>query len=395
MTIKNIILNAERHYDSFINQANDWNFFLGLAEYVKFVSEEKVSEKIIIEAMDKGKARLKDLSELSEKSIVEMNNVFEKIVGIIKQDKLDFFGLSAEIKEYEDHKNGLIYSSSPLPFMLFEALADIISILVRNNYIEKIKNYVELRAEPGEGRQYYIKKYTFSNEFLEYEKANKLFNDKRDIEIWGVWDNLVMVYNSVFKKEELITELDKDRKNFWQAFNARGVIGELNSIKEGKSDDRPVYFKKQDFMAKASRFHNYLIKELNKLEETASPAMPVKIEKSDKIFFDFNSSGIPTGKLYVGNFSIEFQKMPAKIINYFFVGRKFFSNGYKNYKDFNEYIKEDNEAIKSDDFSKRINEINDRVGKETKGFVKELLEKELRENKGKQTANSYRFNTKL
>jgi len=285
MTIKNTILNAERHYDSFINQPDDWNFFLGLAEYVKFVSEEKTSEKIIIEAMDQGKARFKDLSELSKKSIVETTGVFEKLVEIIREDKIDFPGLKMEIQEYEDCKNGLMFSSTPLPFTLFETLAEIIEILVKNNYVDKIKDYVLLRAEPGEGGQYCIKEFTFSHSFSEYEKADKLFNDKRDIEIWGVWDNLVMVYNSVFKKEEMIAELDKDKKNFWQALNARGVISELDKIKEGKSDNSPVYFKKQNFITKASRFHNYLIKALTAVEDEMGPAEEKKLINGELFFY--------------------------------------------------------------------------------------------------------------
>jgi hypothetical protein len=362
MTIKNTISNAERHYDSFINQSDDWNFFLGLAEYVKFVSEEKTSEKIIIEAMEQGKARFKDLSELSKKSIVEMTGVFEKLIGIIGEDKIDFPGLKTEIQEYEDYKNGLMFSSASLPSTLFETLADIIEILVKNNYVDKIRDYVLLRAEPGEGRQYYIKEFTFSNSFLEYEKANKLFNDKRDIEIWGVWDNLVMVYNSVFKKEELITELDKDKKNFWQALNARGVISELNKIKEGKRDNSPVYFKKQDFITKASRFHNYLIKELSLADNR-----DYMEKNNNRISYQYNE---PIGNLTIGDFKpIEFKKIPAKILNYLYSNNKL-GNEYKNYNDFNGYAGED---LSSDKFNKAIGEINKRIISDTK-FNKVMIE---------------------
>lgn len=111
--------------------------------------------------------------------------------------------------------------------------------------------------------------------------------------------------------------------------------------------------------------------------------------KDDKISYQYNPYHIPTGKLKIKGFSeIIFTKIPAVIINYFYSIKNIDTN-YKTYKDFNSFVKPENTNINSDEFSKKINEINNRVGKETKNLIKEIIVKG--ENK-KQEANIYKWN---
>ena len=279
MTIKNTLISAERYYDAFINQSNDWSFFLGLAEYVKFLVEDENAGEIIYETLKQKQTQEEMVAALAKKAIIEINDQAEKIFKIIKNNKFDFNGLEVEIKEYQDWRNGLTYCSQPLPSMLFENLADIIQILLNNNRVEEIKNFAILKSQPNiiisdEGKQivsgmrHYIKSFTFSKNFLEYEKAKKLFDNKRDVEIWGVWEDLLMVYQAVYKSEECVSELKDNEKKTMGVLGAMAAVSEMKKIKSGEGGSGAnggyIFFKRQNFIGTASRLHNYLFKELNK-----------------------------------------------------------------------------------------------------------------------------------
>ena len=104
-------------------------------------------------------------------------------------------------------------------------------------------------------------------------------------------------------------------------------------------------------------------------------------------YTDYSGIGI----LNMGNSPITFKKLRAKIIDFFFKSKEL-GNEHKNYKDFNEFSGENGEQTSSDEFNKEIKAINNRLKKETKGLVKELIIK--KENK-KNEANIYSWNDKI
>jgi hypothetical protein len=83
---------------------------------------------------------------------------------------------------------------------------------------------------------------------------------------------------------------------------------------------------------------------------------------NNSIKYDFSENPEPTGTLKMGTLkNVKFDKMPAKILNYFYLNNGT-GNNYKDYKNFNECA-EDN--LNSDKFNKIIDTINKRVIKET------------------------------
>ncbi len=375
MSPKNTILNAERHYNNFINQTNDWNFFLGLAEYSKFLIEDENAEIILNKIADQRIKEEDEIASLAAKSIIEMNKQANKLIGIIRQENLNFPNLETAIQKYKKCEINSTYSSQPLSYRIFENLVDIINVLVKNKYVEKIKDFVSLQSEPNmviegdkyiaKGIKYQINYFTFSNAFLKYEKAKNIFENKRDIEIWGVWGHLLSVYYSIFKSEEWIVGLKKDKK-IWEAKNVGGLVGEMKKIKSGEggsgANGSYVFFKRQIFMRMAARFHNYLIKELSLVDNRDYTE-----RNNNRISYQYNE---PIGNLTIGDFKpVEFKKIPAKILNYLYSNNKL-GNEYKNYNDFNRYAGED---LSSDKFNKAVGEINKRIISDTK-FNKVMIE---------------------
>lgn len=113
---------------------------------------------------------------------------------------------------------------------------------------------------------------------------------------------------------------------------------------------------------------------------------------SDEVLYKYNSYQIPTGSLKIGdNPEISFTKMPATIIEFFYTSNKH-GNKHKTYNDFNWFIGKGEKSIESNDFRLRIEEINKRVSKETREFVKEIIIKVDNKKKG---ANTYIWNDKI
>lgn len=108
--------------------------------------------------------------------------------------------------------------------------------------------------------------------------------------------------------------------------------------------------------------------------------------KNDKLSYEYNTYGTPTGNLKIDNFkNIEFKKIPAKIVQFFFSNNRL-GNSQKTFKNFNETMEE---GISSNEFRLNIDTINKRVKKNTDGFVKEIIIKI--KNKPQET-NIYKWN---
>ena len=104
------------------------------------------------------------------------------------------------------------------------------------------------------------------------------------------------------------------------------------------------------------------------------------------VYYQYNENE-KRGILTIGQYpKIEFRKKPALIIRYFY-DSKDLDKGYKSCKDFlgTECI----ENFSSDDFSKRISKINNKISKETKNKIKQII---CKEEKLKRTEiNRYRW----
>lgn len=99
-----------------------------------------------------------------------------------------------------------------------------------------------------------------------------------------------------------------------------------------------------------------------------------------------NCEALSSGTLTVGSQEITFKKIPADILNFFYLYRV--TEEYKDYHEFNSFSGE-NKKLTSDEFNKKIKAINRRIEKETRGVMPVLITR--KENK-QQEANLYKWN---
>jgi len=280
--MSNITENLERYFNSFIDQQNDWAFFLGLSDYVGFIINTPEIEKFIILINSERKTEEVALQKLGEETIKETELAKEKLLKIIKDNDISFPRLTNEIEEYENHKNGKIIGiSEPLPSSLGECLNDIIWALLENNYKELIKDFIDEKGN--------ITKHDFSKKLNLYEELRRKHKEREKTTLWGAWGYLWLVYISILKKDEELEKLKNDKTQWWTMINLKGVFCEMKKIEEG-SLDRAIQFKKENYKSYSSRIHNHLIKELSQPAKdnftNFSLENLIKVQKVLKIVLD-------------------------------------------------------------------------------------------------------------
>jgi len=300
--MKNAAEILERYYQSFINQKRDWNFFLGLADYVKYAVETQEINNIlkrIVRARENDQRRLK---KYEQKVIKETKQAKKKLFKIIKKHKISYESLDRAIKEYQEYESGAIISSRGEAEALSGALQDIIRNLFKNGYKDLIRDFaIEHKEIANE-----IGKYTFSKTLDLYYKEKEIFEDKKKTELWASWNNLVLVYLTIFRGREEFEKLKKDARDFLKAWNFGLLLDEMRTIRDGnrllgtKSTSGPIFFIKNNYISHATRIHNYLIKELSKEEEK-------KETKEDRVKYK-SSFDEAKGVLTIGNKEIKIKK---------------------------------------------------------------------------------------
>ncbi len=273
--MKNVIEILDRYYQSFINQKRDWDFFLGLAYYVKYATEIPEVDKILKSTVQKRANAEKRLKEYEEDAIKEAKEVIRnKVFQKIKEKKISYEELNKLMQEWDNYANRRILSSQSDAEALSGCLMDIIRSLHDTNYKEITKDFIiEEETDPK-----IIKEYTCFRKLELYKKEKLAYQEKEEIEPWGAWGNLALVYIVIFKREEELERLRKDKRNWWTASNLQGLIGEMQKIKGQSvfSDSKPVWFIKDAYIGYATRIHNYLIQELSKKENEKTTERQIK-----------------------------------------------------------------------------------------------------------------------
>lgn len=292
--MKNVIKNLERYYQSFVGQEREWEFFLGLADYVKYVLETPETNKILESIVQKRLNAEKKVKKYERKVIKETKQAKEKLFKVIKNKKISYESLDGQIKEYLEYESGHIQSSQSEAESLNDALQDVIRNLFKSGYKDLVKDFAIGHKEiPNE-----IGEYTFSKTIDLLISEKEKFNEKMSRELWGDWNYLLLTYLVIFKKEKELVRLNKDKKNFYLAWNFYGLINEMKQIRVGNrllgtpSSIKPVYFVRDKYKSYASRVHNHLIKELNLRQEVKTDGFNEEVLKTkqflDKLESDIN-----------------------------------------------------------------------------------------------------------
>ena len=297
--MKNVIETLEKYYQSFKNEKEDRDFFLGLADYVKYIKTTSETKEIIT-LLSKDKTEdVKKIKQSIKEAREEMEEVKNKLFRRIKQKKISFNDLDKALQRYQDYKNGKLFNYYPKLVEQRNELTIIIKVLWENNYKEIIKDLVDQDKNPSNVR--------FCTCFKKLEQCWKYFNELIKFREWWAWDELALVYIATFKPKK---EMEKYKRewNEWRhnlEFSTKNLaflkkeIGRMNFCSNHSIYYKPEIFRKNNYTSYLNRVHTYLIQELNKKEECKKPKEQFK---QDEILRTFIEIQVKDKYIWVNNY---------------------------------------------------------------------------------------------
>ena len=264
LTNSDLAESLQRKLSGFINLPEK-GFFLGIADYIKYIDENQSCEPIL-QGIKKQRAEDEEkLHELETKLVKDIEGVAKDLFRKIEKNKISFGTLNQGIEEFHHFMDGKIQSSATYAEALFEHLEEIIEALYQNKYEELTEHLVKVNADN------IITGYNVSEHYYPYLDELKHFRSLMNTSLWGAWNQLVLAYLVVHRFRE---EAEKMQKDFWRQMNFYGLHDEMEKILGNKRDgSQRVHFIQDDYLIHINRIHDYFIEHLSR-------SIPVTDDKS-------------------------------------------------------------------------------------------------------------------
>lgn len=272
--VKNFLV---RTYNYSADQESDWRFFLGLAEYFKYVEETPATMKIVSNAVEQYNKLKEKLNEQENAAVAELNNIKTKLLSKIDKNKISYDSLNQELAHLKKFEAGLIATSASKPEALYGMLFDIARNLTENKHKEILTEFIDEKRDP-QNIFVNFRKSENLDKFLQEEEKLK---NKGKIEIWGVWLRLREAYLVIFKCDEIQAELEKEKHNslnatgFWIMRNEMKKLRDISEGKASKFNSDIHYFKRADYNHYFFTFHNHLLKEIDNIQKEPDDITPI------------------------------------------------------------------------------------------------------------------------
>jgi len=297
--MKNVIEILERQYQSFINQERDWNFFLGLTDYVGFINKTPEFNQALNKIKESKLKEIEIIDRFEKGAVNELQKIKQKILKIIKKNiPHRNKEISEALNKLEDYEKGKIDPDHYKSSRLEEGLRNLIKALCKNGYRNLLSGILPQDVKDDElikGYAYYNLSKKLS---LRWGKSREL-SEKEETELWGALGKLQLVFRVICVGKNYLDILKKHKQD------SDEYIGHLKEMETIKNDgERPLFsslpstkndsllldfrkkeFKKDNYKLYATRIHNYLIQELNtKFDEEVSKTEQLldKLEKDIK-----------------------------------------------------------------------------------------------------------------
>jgi hypothetical protein len=282
----NLIPLLEKYYESFINEKDEWTFFLELAEYLELVSDNIDTNEIIKRLNAQKEEDLKALGEMEEQTLKELEKSKREIIKRLKKSAITSKAIEIAFEEIRAMEEGRVLTSTPKPVYInyeLRKLAEALREEKEEDVVSDFKGKLKTSCYP-------VDDYVFSPSLREYEVMNQAMDFKEKTTLWYVWDHLQWAYLVIKKSNETLSGM-KEKKNRDEEEGFTTLIHEMEKIQGHK--DRldpsekldPIWFKREDFIHFSRRFHKYVVKSL--LENNPNQHHLTE----DSPYFDF-SSGI-------------------------------------------------------------------------------------------------------
>lgn len=260
---ENLIPLLEKYYESFINEEDAWTFFLELAEYIELIAENDATDRVVGMLNKQKEQDLKALSDIELKALEELDEAKKEITGRLSKKKITSKGIEYTLGEIRAMEEGRVWTSTPKAVYIDRELKKLVEALKEEKKEDIVKDF--------KGRiktSYYpVDDYIFAPSLREYEQLREAMSFKEKTTIWYVWDHLQWAYLVIKKSDETLQGI-KEKKNKEEENSFFSLMNEMEQIQNYK--DRinvrekidPLWFKRDDFVQYARRFHKHLIKTL-------------------------------------------------------------------------------------------------------------------------------------
>lgn len=280
----------EQQYEGFINTTG-WNFFRGLADYVKTV-QETIPTKHIVEALEKQQEMARKPYEIvSARAFKELSKSAEKIIQItenLSKEYERYKPVTQKIDEIKAQLAGTFRITSPLQ-NLDSNIMDVAIQIKALGYSDTIKQFED---EPKRIKNMYGD-YVFSPTYEKIAIEEKKLERRKETEAWGAWAELPIVEKVILEPEELNKEARKDIEYLRERKGIKScVIDEFEDIRVQEMDciraskiegEKTIFFKLADYKDYARRIHIYITTELIKNdEENNLPSIKKEYEHNPK-----------------------------------------------------------------------------------------------------------------
>ena len=314
--MKNVIEILEKQYQSFTDQERDWNFFMGLADYVKFTKEASEIRPLLNKIRVSKLKEIEIIDKLEKEAVKELTVVKKDILKMIKDEKITKQGLPEALAKLNDYEKGNINPGHYKSVRLNNGLKNLIRVLSESEE-DFNKNYPKYGLSPK-----YIKRMNKSYELYEKSKT----------ELWSALEKLQLVFRVIFRKNEYLNNIKNDEeeiKRFKELIEEIEIIKDdggrayifspRNSKFSSSTDVRIKEFKKDNYKLYATRIHNYLIQELNLEQGVKTDKFNEEVFKTkqllDKLESDINKkikakAKYNNGILYFRDKEINFRNKP-------------------------------------------------------------------------------------
>ncbi len=291
-----IIETLERYYRS-LDQERDWDFFLNLADYVNLLKELPIQD--VVEKIKEGEGQIReDLAKQEALAVAELRELKDAILKKVHASKeLRKSKLVQEaIVNLNDLEEGKKSPNHYTSSRIESGLDGIIRVLEEKREEHILK---DLFPDKKESERVYI--YQFSAALISRQGLSTIYSEKAKTELWGAYRKLLLVPNTIFDGKKRLAELERKGE---ENEDIKKLVEEMDIIKSNSipshdymvhsmvmfpgssgrkesekhfsssSDERIHEFRRDDYNTYATRFHNYLLKEMSR--EKATPSVQSK-----------------------------------------------------------------------------------------------------------------------
>lgn len=260
---ENLIPLMEKYYEAFINEKDEWPFFLELAEYIDLVSENPETASILKELSAQKERDLKPLDELESQAMQELEVSKQEILKRLKKSGITSKAIEMALEDIRAMEEGRVWTSTPKVDYIDRELRRILEALREEKQealLDDFKGSLKTSYYPPDD-------YIFAKSLREYNALNQAMDFKEKATIWYAWDHLQWAYLVIKRADETLSGI-REKKDRQEEEGFIGLIQEMEKIQGHK--DRlninekldPIWFKREDFVQYARRFHKFLVKSL-------------------------------------------------------------------------------------------------------------------------------------